>query len=244
MRSVLVLAGCGVIGVSTSACESTEQESAKLNKEGDQLVAGQGALRLGAANHRVSVSDVTLVTSTERAAVAVRLTARSPQVDIPVLVDVAGPNNKSLYSNATGGLEASLQRASLPRTGQPEWWVDDQVLLPRGTASGSAKVKVQVGSASARHSAPPPTVLTATGVHLGQQNGIGTVSGRIVGRFPNAHSKVPVFAVAVRGEKVVAAGRAIVSPPSARGEQVTFQIFLIGNPAGAKLQLSVAPANS
>jgi hypothetical protein len=33
MRRVLVLAGCGMLGVGLSACESTEQESAKIGRE-------------------------------------------------------------------------------------------------------------------------------------------------------------------------------------------------------------------
>jgi hypothetical protein len=33
MRRALVLAGCGVLSVGLSACESTEQESAKIGRE-------------------------------------------------------------------------------------------------------------------------------------------------------------------------------------------------------------------
>ncbi len=147
MMRVLAMAGCGVMGVSLSACESTEQESAKLNQEGQQLLAGQGALKLGAVNHSVKISDVSLLTSSGRAAVAMRLTGTSTsgQVNVPVLVNVSGPGGKLLYSNETGGLEASLQHVSLPRTGQPVWWVDDQVLLPQGASDSSAKVSVHVG---------------------------------------------------------------------------------------------------
>ena len=35
MRRVLALAGCGVLGVSVAACESTEQESAKIGRESE-----------------------------------------------------------------------------------------------------------------------------------------------------------------------------------------------------------------
>jgi hypothetical protein len=35
MRRVLALAGCGVLGVSVAACESTEQESAKIGHESE-----------------------------------------------------------------------------------------------------------------------------------------------------------------------------------------------------------------
>jgi hypothetical protein len=245
IRRALVVAGCGVLGVSVSACESTEQESAKLNHEGQQLLAGQDALELGAVNHSVKVSDVTLLSSSGRSAVAVRLTGTStrPQVDVPLQVGVTSSSGKSLYSNATGGLEASLQRIGLLRAGQPEWWVDDQVLLPPGTSTSSSKVKVQAGTGSAPHPGAALGSLHSTAVHLTQEAGLSTVSGEIVGHFANAHSKVPVFVVAVQGGKVVAAGRAVVSPPSGQGENVPFQAVLVGNPAGAPLQLSVVPTS-
>ena len=35
MRRALALAGCSVLGVGLSACESTEQESAKIGRESE-----------------------------------------------------------------------------------------------------------------------------------------------------------------------------------------------------------------
>jgi hypothetical protein len=35
IRRVLVLAGCGMLGVGLAACESTEQESAKIGRENE-----------------------------------------------------------------------------------------------------------------------------------------------------------------------------------------------------------------
>ena len=42
VRRALVLAGCGVLGVGLSACESTEQESARITRE-SQAAAAQTA---------------------------------------------------------------------------------------------------------------------------------------------------------------------------------------------------------
>jgi hypothetical protein len=56
---------------------------------------------------------------------------------------------------------------------------------------------------------------------------------------------VPVFAVAVRGGRVVAAGRAVVSVlPGHPGASVPFQIFLVGNPAGATIELTAVPTSA
>lgn len=54
MRRALAVAGCGVLAVSVSACESTEQESAKIAREGEQILAAEAAhaRKLARAHHR------------------------------------------------------------------------------------------------------------------------------------------------------------------------------------------------
>jgi hypothetical protein len=240
MRRVLMVAGCGVLTVTGSACESTEQESAKIGREGRQLVAGQGSLKLGAANHSVRVSRATLLNSAGRTAVAVQLTGTStgPQANVPLLVDVTGAGGKVLYSNETGGLEESLQRIALLRPHQGEWWVDDQVLTSQPTTA----VKVRVGTGSNPRSGSSLPSLATSAVHVGQQAGISVVSGNLVNHSNRAQSKVPVFAVAVRRGQVVAAGRAVVGAlPGHAGASVPFQVFLVGNPTGATIELTAVP---
>jgi hypothetical protein len=237
VKRALVVAGCGVLTVALSGCESTEQESARIGREGRQLVAGSGNLKVGAVNHSVRVSDVTLLVGSGRTAVAVRLTGTSSglQADVPVLVDVSGAGAKQLYTNATGGLEASLQRMALLRPHEPAWWVDDQVL----TSQSATGVKVRVGTGKAPRAGLPLPTLTTAGVHLGKQSGLSVLGGSVVNRSARAASKVPVYAVALAGGRVVAAGRAVVSP--APRSSSPFQIFLVGNPAGARVELTVAP---
>jgi hypothetical protein len=50
MRRALALAGCGVLSVGLSACESTEQESAKIGRE-NELAAHASAPRPAARTH-------------------------------------------------------------------------------------------------------------------------------------------------------------------------------------------------
>jgi hypothetical protein len=47
MGRALVLAGCGVLTVSVSACESTEQESAKIGRESQVAAARAAAPQTG-----------------------------------------------------------------------------------------------------------------------------------------------------------------------------------------------------
>jgi hypothetical protein len=57
-----------------------------------------------------------------------------------------------------------------------------------------------------------------------------------------AQSGLVLFAFARRGGKIVAAGRAIV-PELAPGASAHFQASLVGDPHGARLQVSAPPAS-
>lgn len=238
MRRALALAGCSVLSVGLSACESTEQESAKLNREGQQLASSQGGLKLGAVNHSVHASDVTLLSSGGRTAVAVKLHASSTQAEVPLLVTVTGVANKVLYTNSAAGTEPSLQQMASLRAGQDSWWVDDQVL----TSQTATHARVRVGTGKkVKSSAVPQIAISA--VRLGQASGQPTLSGKLVNHSATSQAKLPVFAVALRGGKIVAAGRAVIeSLPAHSSAPVAFQIFLVGNPAGATTKLTVAPS--
>jgi hypothetical protein len=243
VKRALVVLGCGLMGVTLSACESTEQESARIGREAPKAVAGPRALKLGASNRSVHVSSVTLLNSGGRLAVAAKLTNTStrPQRDVPLLVSVVGKDAKVLYSNEAGGVEPSLQRIALLRPGKGSWWVDDQVLSTQ-TASAA---KLRVGTGSRPRSSAPVRIDTA-GVHTGQEAGVSTVRAKLVNHSSTTLSKVPVYGVAMRGGRVVAAGRAVVEVlPGHVGASVPFQMVLVGNPAGAKIELSaVAPAGA
>ena len=56
-----------------AACETTQQESAKIGREGSRSTSAPGTLKLGAVNRAVRVSDVTVVTGGGRTAVAAKL---------------------------------------------------------------------------------------------------------------------------------------------------------------------------
>jgi hypothetical protein len=241
LKRALVVAGCGVLTVTLSACVSTQDESAKIGREAGALAAGPAALKLGAANHTVRVSDATLLKSSGRVAVAVRFTASSsrPQLNVPVLVNVTGAAGKVLYTNETGGVEASLQRMALLRPHHSAWWVDDQMLVSQRTTG----VKVRVGTGKRPRPGARLPALATSGAQLGEQGGLSVLSGKLINRSATSESKVPVFAVGLRAGKVVAAGRAIVGElPGRVGASVPFQIFLVGDPAGAKFELSAVPA--
>ncbi len=240
MRRALAVAGCGVLTVGITACESTEQESAKIGRENKPGSVGATSLKLGAVNHSVRVDDVTLLSDAGRTAVAVRLTATStaPQLRVPLLVTVTGDGGKQLYSNDGGGLEPSLQRVGVLLPDRPEWWVDDQVLTSKSPTA--AQVRVGTGTSTSTGAIP---ALTTSGVALSSSGASPIVKGAVVNHSSRTLNGIAVFAVSVRAGKVVAAGRAVIETLAGGSTApAPFEIFLVGNPAGGKLELTVVPA--
>jgi len=238
LRQALVVVGCGALAVTASACESTESESAKIARAGGAAEV-TSTLKLGAANRGVRVSDVTLLSGGGRKAVAVKLTSTSSraQREVPLLVKVTDAGGKVVYSNATGA-EALLTHITLLPAHAGVWWVDDEVL----TAGSAVGAKVSVGTGEDSRREARAASLSAKTTHVAAQAGTTTVSGAVANRTDKAQSSVPVFAVAVRGGKVVAAGRAVVaSVPAHASAPASFDVPLVGNASGATIELTALP---
>jgi hypothetical protein len=238
-----------------SGCESTESESARLGREGAKLIAGAGTVGLGAANRAVRVGQVALVQGAGRTAAAVQLTDTGAlaQSDVPVLIDVRDARGRSVYRNDIQGLEPSLQAMPLLRAHQSSWWVDDQVLA----AGAPRSVQVRVGAARGGGAGAAGAGSQGGAAHAGATAGVGAVQvsvaelgnsiagpyleGDAVNRSGVAQHNLPVFAVALRGGRVVAAGRALVPSLPAGAHPTSFRIYLVGSPAGAHIELTAAP---
>ena len=66
------------------------------------------------------------------------------------------------------------------------------------------------------------------------------MAGTVRNRSTVTQQDLVVYAVARRGGKIVAAGRAVL-PEVAAGASVPFQAFLVGEPSGARLEASAPP---
>jgi hypothetical protein len=241
LRRALVVVGCGALALTASACQSTESESAKVAREGGAAEVAS-SLKLGAVDRSVRFSHVTLVSGGGRTAIAVKLTSTSSrtQGEVPLLVKATGDGGKVLYSNATGA-EPLLQRVTLLRAHTSIWWVDDEVL----TSSKVSNATVTVGTGERSHADRRSAALSATVTHVAGQSGASTVSALLTNRTGRAQSGVPVFAVALRGAKVVAAGRSVVASAPARDADTTsFDIPLVGDATGAKIVLTALPPSA
>jgi hypothetical protein len=234
----LVLAAAAPLGL--AACESTADKSARIAREGRAAVHGGGTLRIDRPNADVrAVRAVVVRGAGGAAAAAVELRNRGAraQADVPVLIDVRDATGASVYRNDAVGLQPALQRIASVRGGRSVWWVNDQVQA----ATAPRSVRARVGTARTVGGAADVALrdvhfeTDATGRFL---TGIATNKSRTVVR------DVPVFAVALRGRRVVAAGRALLTklPPAAAARKpFHFRLFFVGDPRHARIVLTVAP---
>src|ERR1022692_3364383 len=142
-----------------------------------------------------------------------------------------------LYQNNGSGLEPSLTTVSLLEPGKETFWIDDQV-----TASGTpASASALVGEATTTSTSTPELSIVDT--HLSAEAGAeATFSGGVTNHSQTAQRNLVVYAVARRGVKIVAVGRAVLPEVSA-GTNVPFQIYFVGDPSGARISTS-APATT
>jgi hypothetical protein len=238
VRRALAVAAGAAAAFGLAACESNQERSAKIAARGHHAIAAT-KVALGAANRDVHVVSTSLVNGDGGAqAVAVQLRATGgAQAAVPVSLTVQGTGGAAGYTNDLAGIQPSLQQIALVVPGQDVWWVDDQV----SGATGPRSLHVRLG---AGHAAGRVPVVTATGVHLTGEGASSYLTGTLTNRSGVAQKNLPVFAVARRQGRVVAAGRAIVASLPAGSKPVpnAFSLYFIGSPAGAQIAVTVAPA--
>jgi hypothetical protein len=229
------LVPAALAALALSGCESTQEESAKLEKTAKHFTLAHTGLSITHASTQAQVLSTTVVHSSEGAAAAVTVHNSSAHTlsSVPIAIMVKNAHGQTLYQNNAAGLEAGLtQISSLPARGSVTW-VDDQV-----PASGApASVSAVIGEALLA-SGPEPQIEVA-GTHLAEAS-TGETSGTVRNRSSVTQQHLVVYVVARHSGTIVAAGRAILTEVSP-GAAVPFQAFLVGAPAGAKLEASAPP---
>ena len=221
-----------------AGCESTQERSARLERAAHRKAVVQSAsgLKIGSPSRSVEVISATALHTSEGTAVAVLLGNTGPaQREVPLLISV-GQGGGPPVTNSEPGLARSLiSSAYVPAHGTAVW-VDDQLTLTG--RPGAVEAKVGEGKPA---TGPAPKI--ELGAHRLEREPSGeALTGTVTNRSPVAQHELPVYAVATRGGRTVAAGRGVVDAlaPGASGK---FTIFLVGTGAqGAKLTLSAPPS--
>lgn len=237
-RAVLIAAAV-LVGAGLGACESTQTQSARLEKTG-KAKAQTSVISAGAANTAVKVLSRTVLHSETGNAAVVELenTGAASEVQVPILITVTDAQGQVSYKNDIDGLQPSLQQMAFLARGQKAYWVNDQVLAvdpPKG-------IEVEVGKEQATFSGPVPRI-TVEAARLDRDSTGAYATGEVRNRSRITQLNLPIFAVALKDGKVVAAGRGIVEKllPAPTRKPVHYKIFFIGDPRGASLEVTAAP---
>jgi hypothetical protein len=241
-RAALAPAALALAALALTGCETTAEKSAKLERaaKAHERAAGPptGGLAIARASHVVKVLATAVVHSREGSAAVVRLRNTSAHAlrRVPIEIHVLDAHGRSIYANTVPGLGPALTAvALLPAHGDVSW-VDDQIQA----AGVPASVHAVVGEAASVSSAVPQ--LAISGARSTEAGSEPAAEGSVVNHSAVAQRELVVYAVASKGHAAVAAGRAVLQQVPARAT-VSFQLFFIGDPRGARVQFS-APATT
>ena len=228
--AVLVVAALAAAG-----CQSTQDKAAALRAQGAEAIETR-TVKVGAENKDVEVTGTHVLQDANGTAVVLELkhTGKDRLADVPVVIDVKDAAGASLYRNDIDGLDPSLQQYALLRPGRDAVWVNDGVTA----ASEPKTVDAEIGTGEVLRQ-PEPRVTLQNRELRADPDGT-SLTGFVANKSDIEQKDIVIFAVGYRDGKVVAAGRGQVPrvKPRARSR---FNIFFIGNPKGARIELDVPP---
>ena len=102
-------------------------------------------------------------------------------------------------------------------------------------------MKAKVGEAKSVRSDIPEVTVTRPRLEQDPVSGVAAV-GFVANRSKVEQRKLVIFAVARKGGRVVAAGRAQINRVKPR-KRTRYTIFFIGNPRGARISLEAPPTS-
>jgi hypothetical protein len=241
LRTAVCLLACtGPVVLGAAGCESTQSKSQKLAKKGAKAITGQKGLAIERKSRvaRVLSASVLHDANGTAAVVVVRNTTNRPLGRVPLSIDVTAAR-KSVFKNDDPGLEPSLTGIASMRPRQTMAWVNDQVL-------SEAKATAVTAVAGAGSGSPPrslPDIAVGPPKLGGDPTSGIAAEGPIRNRSKLEQKKLVLFAVAIKGDKVVAAGRGQIERLKP-GRKANYQIFFIGNPRGARIQVVAPPTRT
>ncbi len=235
---MLVLAGA--VALAGGGCESSQTKSARLERLGAKA-AKTSRVSAGAANPDVKVTGTQVLHSAgaTAAVVGLRNTGPAAQAAVPVQIQVKDAHGKALYKNDLEGLQVALQHMAYLGKGEKAFWVHDQVV----GADRGRSVTVAVGKPSARAPATRAPRIKLVGAHLTRDSTGRFLTGRVRNASKVTQRNMPIYAVAKRGRRIVAAGRAIIEKldPDPQPKPTVFRIFFVGNLTGARIEAHAYP---
>lgn len=239
LRPLALVGALTFAAAGLSACQSTQSRSAELEKEGATKLLVDSGLKIEKESTEVEVTSTDLLSDANGSAVVVGLHNASQEdlANVPILIDVLDAKGKSVYSNDIPGIEPALAAVPYIPAGGDATWVNDQVL-----ASGRPKsVKVRVGAGGRHYSGSPPDIEVSSPMIEGDPVSGIEATGDVVNRSGEEQERLLLYAIATSGGRVVAAGRGAIEHMKASTKPVHYDIFFIGDPKGAEVEVIQHP---
>jgi hypothetical protein len=222
-----------------TACESTQDKAKEVQAQNAKLLASQEGISVKKPFKDVKVLGTTLLHDQYGDAIVVEVRNESKQtlVNLPILLDLRDAKGKSVYRNDLPRLDPALTHVPLLSPGESFYWVNDQ-LTPSGTPK-SAKVKIGPPEGTA----PKKLPVLEVGAPKVQSSPQGVLArGQITNKSQIDQTKLVVYAVALSGGEVVAAGRGQFKNLKAGANPGDYNIFFIGDPRGAEVTVTAPPS--
>lgn len=235
--ALAVLAALALAGL--TGCQSTQSRSAELEEHGEKTLLAESGLKIGKESAEVKVVGSDLLTDENGSAVVVSLRNDSDRdlSEVPILIDVRDAKGRSVYRNDIPGIEPALAAVPyIPAHGEVEW-VHDQVLV-----TGKPKtVEVEVGADAEPYSGEVPAIEVSEPELAGDPVSGIEATGDVVNRTGKDQGRLLLYVVARKGGEAVAAGRGAIEHLKTGTKPLQYDVFFIGDPRGAALELTAFP---
>lgn len=215
--------------VAVTGCVSTQQIAARTRLVNARVLASQTATTVMHVDTGVTVDRLTLIRARAGTAIVVSLTNDSSRAvtDLPITVGVHPRTGHPLYLNRSANLDYfDSHIAAIAPHGVTTW----VFTTPRRVAA--ARPFAAVGSPQLHPSLSSSLPRIEVSPH-------GTVRLSLTNTSTIPQYDLPVYVVAVRGGRDVAAGRAAVPHLGTHGN-TTLSVSLVGSARGATLD-AIAP---
>jgi hypothetical protein len=236
-RSASALGLAAATAASLSACQTTQQTSARAKLSADRVLATQHPLRVVRLNPAVQVVRVSLLRSAGGAAIVVALHNRTRRsvADLPISVGVR-TRGAQQYLNRASGLDYFQTHVPALAAGGDATWVFQTAasLRPYGTPFAAVGVPNADATPSVRRLPPIE-------VRLAAPAGPGLGRATVFNRSDIDQRGLPVYAVAVRRGCYTAGGSGSIAE-LAPGARATVDVKLTGDSRDAAVHLEAPPA--
>jgi hypothetical protein len=219
-----------------SGCVTTQEKNARTVLLNERTLATETGVRVADENPEVRVLRVTVIRGRAGDGIAVRMfnSSSRPLTDLPVSIGVRTSKGRVIYLNDAANVDYYDAHVPAIEPGADATWVLTATPLPRGSGRPFAIVGVPTE--------PPTTrVRTLPRINASAREGAaGHVRVTVTNQSGVPQYGLQVYAVAARGGRDVAVGRATVAILDGGG-QSTVSVHLVGTTSGAAIQVYAIP---